>query len=122
LDSSEALHGHAHTGEDIELLEFLEFLLLLLPISSGGIVNHGPLHINPKSLSGHAMSRQCGCNNVHLERNATTPIPGLLNINKKSRNIDDLIAFKNERSVDMKEYEAKKKPADVHSLPLEPRD
>lgn len=40
-------------------------------------------------------------------------------INRKCRNIDDLIAFRNERRVDMGKYEAMKKPKGVKSRPME---
>jgi hypothetical protein len=41
-------------------------------------------------------------------------------INRKCRNFDDLVAFRNKRRVDMKKYEAMKKSSNVHSLPIEP--
>jgi hypothetical protein len=50
----------------------------------------------------------------------TQPLPFPdFSINRKCRNIDDLIAFRDERRVDMSKYEAMRKPKDVKSSPME---
>ena len=38
---------------------------------------------------------------------------------RKCRNFDDLIAFRDERRVDMSKYEAMEKPKDIQELPME---
>lgn len=46
------------------------------------------------------------------------PFPDF-SINRKCRNINDLIAFRDERRVDMGKYEAMTKPKDIRPLPME---
>jgi hypothetical protein len=46
------------------------------------------------------------------------PFPDF-SINRKCRNINDLIAFRDERKVEMSKYEAMKKPNNVNTIPME---